>query len=137
MSDPGSVRVELDERSPRDRDPWDHAPEYRRRRAMNWVPLGVTYALLYTARYNFTVANVSIACERGWGITEISRFVTVGLAVYAFSTFLNGPIADRIGGRKAILIAAFGAAVCNLLFASFARNACIDGLRALWVIHGY
>lgn len=104
---------------------------------MNWVPLGITYALLYTARYNFTVANVSIACERHWGIGEISRFITIGLAVYAFSTFLNGPLADRIGGRRAILIAGLGAGVCNLVFPAIAGTASITVLLALWGLNNY
>jgi len=119
------------------REAWDHDAAYRARRGLNWVPLGITYALLYTARYNFTVANVSIACERHWGITEISRFVTVGLAVYAFSTFFNGPLADRVGGRKAILTAAFGAAACNLLFPAIAATASITALLLLWGLNGY
>ncbi len=110
---------------------------FRRRRALNWVPLGVTYALLYTARYNFSVANVSIACERHWGFAEITRFVSVGLAVYGFSTFFNGPLADRIGGRRAILIAVVGAAVCNLAFAFGAGTAGIVPLLVLWGLNNY
>ncbi len=120
-----------------ERQPWEHDNAFRRRRAMNWVPLGLTYALLYTARYNFTVANVSIACERHWGITEISRFVTVGLAVYAFSTFLNGPLADRFGGRRAILMAAAGAAICNFIFPMIAATASITMLLVVWGLNGY
>jgi OPA family glycerol-3-phosphate transporter-like MFS transporter len=120
-----------------ERQPWEHDNAFRRRRAMNWVPLGMTYALLYTARYNFTVANVSIACERHWGIGEISKFITVGLAVYAFSTFLNGPLADRVGGRKAILAAAAGAALCNFLFPAIAATAPIAVLLVLWGLNGY
>ena len=29
-----------------------HSAEFRRRRVMNWLPLGLTYAFLYMGRYN-------------------------------------------------------------------------------------
>ena len=32
-----------------------HTAAYRRRRLMNWLPLGLTYAFLYMGRYNMTV----------------------------------------------------------------------------------
>ena len=35
---------------------------------------------------------------------------------YGCAVFLNGPLADRIGGKRAILIGAAGAAIFNLLF---------------------
>ena len=34
-----------------------HSRAYRRRRVMNWLPLGLTYALLYMGRYNLTVSK--------------------------------------------------------------------------------
>ena len=34
-----------------------HSAAYRRRRAFNWLPLGLTYAFLYMARYNLTVSK--------------------------------------------------------------------------------
>jgi len=39
------------------------------------------------------------------------------LITYGISVFLNGPIADRIGGKRAILIGAAGSAVSNVVFA--------------------
>src|SRR6185503_8221323 len=29
-----------------------HSPEFQRRRILNWLPLGLTYAFLYMGRYN-------------------------------------------------------------------------------------
>ena len=38
-----------------------HSPKFRRRRVLNWLPLGLTYSLLYMGRYNL---NVSKAADR-------------------------------------------------------------------------
>ena len=32
-----------------------HSPAFRRRRLMNWLPLGLTYAFLYMGRYNLKI----------------------------------------------------------------------------------
>ena len=34
-----------------------HSASYRRRRFLNWFPMGLTYAFLYMGRYNLTVAK--------------------------------------------------------------------------------
>ena len=34
-----------------------HSDAFRRRRAMNWLPLGLTYAFLYMGRYNIKVSQ--------------------------------------------------------------------------------
>ena len=34
-----------------------HSAAYNRRRIMNWLPLGLTYALLYMGRYNLKVSQ--------------------------------------------------------------------------------
>ena len=34
-----------------------HTSEFRRRRVMNWLPLGLTYAFLYMGRYNIKVSQ--------------------------------------------------------------------------------
>ena len=34
-----------------------HSPAYRRRRFLNWFPMGLTYAFLYMGRYNLTVSK--------------------------------------------------------------------------------
>ncbi len=37
----------------------DHSDAYRKRRVMNWLPLGLTYAFLYMGRYNLRSARTS------------------------------------------------------------------------------
>ncbi len=94
-------------------NPLDRPESFMRRRVLNWVPLGLTYALLYMGRYNLTVAKNAFG-----DLMTKSDFGLIfdwGTITYAFAFLLNGPLTDKIGGRKAILIAAAGAAVANTL----------------------
>jgi OPA family glycerol-3-phosphate transporter-like MFS transporter len=80
--------------------------------------MGLTYAFLYMARYNLTVSKSALGAlmskeQFGW----IFGF---GALVYGISPLLiNGPLTDRLGGKKAILIAASGAAFANLLMGAY------------------
>ncbi len=98
-----------------------HSPAFRRRRVLNWVPLGLVYAFLYMGRYNLEVAKSAfseMAGPDGSALMANSDFGVVfgiGTVTYGVSFVLNGPLTDRFGGRKAILVAAAGAALMNLL----------------------
>ena len=88
-----------------------HSPGFLRRRLWNWLPLGLTYALLYMARYNLDVAkNHGLMDKADLGIVS-----AIGMWVYGVSFVINGPLTDRLGGRKTILLAAAGAAATNLM----------------------
>lgn len=89
-----------------------HSPAFLRRRFWNWFPVGLTYAFLYMGRYNLTVAKNAL----GDRITTeaFGQIFGVGTLVYGFSFLLNGPLADRYGGRATILASAAGVAVCNV-----------------------
>jgi OPA family glycerol-3-phosphate transporter-like MFS transporter len=98
-------------------NPMGHSPAFMRRRIFNWVPLGVTYALLYMGRYNLTVAKIAFG-----NLMTKSDFGTIfaaGTVTYAFAFVINGPLTDKIGGRKAMLISATGAAIANGLMGLF------------------
>ncbi len=86
-----------------------HTPEFRRRRILNWLPLGLTYAFLYMGRYNFNALMDHKLITQG----EFGDIDAVGSVVYGLAFLLNGPITDRFGGRLSILLAAGGAAACN------------------------
>jgi OPA family glycerol-3-phosphate transporter-like MFS transporter len=92
------------------------APEFRRARTRNWLVLGLLYAAFYMSRYNFAAVMTNLAATFGWTNTDLGVFETAMPLVYGISVVLNGPIADRIGGRKAFLFGAFGVVVMNLLF---------------------
>lgn len=98
-----------------------HEPSFRRRRVMNWLPLGLTYAFLYMGRYNLTVSKgafENLAGSGGGAMMGNDAFgiiFGVGTAVYGVSFLINGPLTDRFGGRWSILAGAGGAAVVNVL----------------------
>ncbi|NMO17298.1 MFS transporter [Pyxidicoccus fallax] len=89
-----------------------HTDAFRRRRFFNWFPLGMTYAFLYMGRYNVNVATSALG-----GRTTNADFGTIffwGTLVYGFAFLLNGPLTDKLGGRKTILMSAAGSSVANI-----------------------
>src|SRR5436190_13253349 len=93
-------------------NPLKHGPWFLSRRFINWFPLGMTYSFLYMGRYNLTVAKNALG-----GLMSNEEFGLIfaaGTVTYAFSFLVNGPLVDRIGGKKGILIAAIGAAAANI-----------------------
>jgi OPA family glycerol-3-phosphate transporter-like MFS transporter len=94
----------------------NHEAGFRSRRTRNWLTLGLTYAAMYMARYNFGFANKALSDAYGWNKAQVGAIITAGTLVYGFSALFNGPLADRFGGRRAMLIGASGAVVFNLAF---------------------
>ena len=99
-----------------------HSSAFRKRRALNWLTLGLTYSAMYMGRYNLSFANKALSDAFGWDKTQLGAIITAGLSIYGFSAIFNGPIADKIGGRRAMLIGASGTVLFNFLF----------GLGAYW-----
>jgi len=94
-------------------NPLHHSRWFLIRRFINWFPLGMTYAFLYMGRYNLTVSKNALGTlmsKEDFGVIVLSGTVT-----YAVSFVFNGPLVDRIGGKKGILIGAFGSAFANML----------------------
>jgi MFS transporter, OPA family, glycerol-3-phosphate transporter len=89
-----------------------HSAAFKKRRLWNWLPLGLTYAFLYMGRYNLTVSKNALG-----NLMTNADFGTIffwGTITYGFSFLINGPMTDRMGGKKAILISAIGSSVMNL-----------------------
>jgi OPA family glycerol-3-phosphate transporter-like MFS transporter len=93
-----------------------HSKEFRFRRTQNWLALGFTYAAMYMARYNFGFANKALSDTYGWDKTQVGAIISTATLVYGISALFNGPIADRLGGRKAMLLGVCGATIFNLAF---------------------
>lgn len=94
-------------------NPMNHGRRFIMRRFINWFPLGMSYAFLYMGRYNLNVAKNalgSLMSNADFGI-----IFAVGTWTYALSFLINGPLVDRIGGKRGILIASLGAAFANIL----------------------
>lgn len=97
-----------------------HSKAYLTRRFLNWFPLGLLYAFLYMARYNLNVAKNSLGVlmtEEDFGFIFF-----IGTLVYGFAFLVNGPLTDRIGGKRAALIGAFGAAAANLAMGLYLKS---------------
>jgi len=99
----------------------EHSPELRRRRLLNWLPLGLTYSFLYMGRYNLKVSKFAFEEMAGtdggvmMGNDAFGWIFGIGTAVYGVSFLINGPLTDRFGGRFSILWGAAGAAVMNVV----------------------
>jgi OPA family glycerol-3-phosphate transporter-like MFS transporter len=118
-----------------------HSSEYRLRRFFNWFPLGLTYAALYMGRYNLTAAKHTMGRTFHLDKAQVGLIFTVGFWVYALSVIVNGPLADRVGGRRAILIGAIGAASLNaiiglLFFSGWSQNVVL-GMSVLYALNMY
>src|SRR5512140_3169564 len=93
-------------------NPLGHVSCFMIRRFINWFPLGMTYAFLYMARYNLTVSKNALGDlmsnqDFGW-------IFGIGTAVYGVSFLVNGPLVDKIGGKRGIIISAVGASLANI-----------------------
>jgi sugar phosphate permease len=105
-----------------------HSPEFRRRRFLNWFPLGLVYALLYMGRYNLTVAKSSLSGELSLMTNEDFGVISaVGSFVYSLAFWFNGPLVDRIGGRKGILISGVGALAANVAMGAYLEHVLASG----------
>src|ERR1043166_4275593 len=83
-------------------NPLNHSSKFMWRRFTNWFPLGMSYAFLYMARYNLSIsknAMGSMMTNEQFGI-----IFGVGTLTYGLSFLLNGPLVDKIGGKKGIII---------------------------------
>ena len=59
-------------------------------------------------RYNLPLASGAISSEFGFSKAQIGAIITTALLAYACGLILNGFLADRFGGKRAMLIAAAG-----------------------------
>jgi len=92
-----------------------HSRAFVFRRFVNWFPLGMSYAFLYMARYNLNVSKNALGdmmTKEQFGI-----IFAAGTVTYAVSFLINGPLVDKIGGKKGIMIATLGASFANILMA--------------------
>ena len=109
-----------------------HSDEFRRRRVLNWLPLGLTYAFLYMGRYNFNGLVVGELITKH----DFGSINGVGKIVYGLAFLVNGPLTDRFGGRFAILLAAAGAGISNAIIGiSIAATGHAPSFEALMVLN--
>lgn len=85
-------------------------------RTMNYWLLGLSYATLYFSRYNLSSTHKELANFLHWSYSNYGVIIGFALLVYGLTVFFAGPICDKIGGKKALLIGMFGSIICNVVF---------------------
>ncbi|RMH40885.1 MAG: MFS transporter [Deltaproteobacteria bacterium] len=74
--------------------------------------MGLAYAFLYMGRYNLTVAKNALGDQLSK--EAFGTIFGVGSLVYGFAFLINGPLIDRVGGRRGMLIGTAGALAANV-----------------------
>ncbi len=94
---------------------------FRPRRGSNWGFLGLLYTSFYMCRYNLPLANKSISDEFGFSRADIGAILTSWALAYACGQIINGLLADRLGGKRTMLIGAAGTITMNVLFGAASK----------------
>ena len=119
----------------------NHPFAFRLRRFFNWFPLGLTYAAMYMGRYNFNIVKNDIGAWYQLDKGQMGLIATAGFWTYGLAVALNGPLADRFGGRKAILFGTLGAAATNLAIGFMFLNNHVTqvllSMSLLWSVNMY
>jgi len=89
---------------------------FANRRIVNWMMVGIQFGLFYAARYN--LSTMQEALSKAWGVplAVVSSILQFALLIYGIAVAFNGPLADRLGGKRALLIGASGISLANLAF---------------------
>ncbi len=95
-------------------------PEQRRRlEAWRWstfVVCLVGYIAYYLGRKNLPAAFPLLGEELGYSNTDLGLIAAYSEVAYAIGKLINGPLADRFGGRTMFMIGLAGTLVFNLVF---------------------
>src|SRR6185295_15523802 len=110
---------------------------YRQRRGLNWAVVGLMYTSYYLCRYNFSYANKAISDEFHFSKSDISTILFWNFIAYGCGQIINGLFTDRIGGKRAMLVGAFGTVTTNLLFGASSFWGLLSLFSLLWGINGY
>jgi len=81
-----------------------------------WVML-LGYIGYYLCRGNLTAAFPQLSVAFGYSNTDLGLIAGWSTLAYAIGKFINGPLADTLGGRRIFLLGMTGAIVTNVVFA--------------------
>src|SRR5712671_2652050 len=113
-------------------NPLKHGRWFMIRRFINWFPLGMTYAFLYMGRYNLTVSKNALGTLMSK--EDFGLIFAAGTWTYALSFLVNGPLVDKIGGKKGIIIAAIGSSLANILLGVLTYMVVMNQLKMKLVV---
>ena len=114
-----------------------YPPGFRARRGLNWFILGLMYASFYMCRYNFRFATPGMVDEFHFNKFQITSILAWWSVAYGFGQLMNGLLADRIGGRSAMLIGAAGTIVINLIYGFSSFVGTFSTFALIWLMNGY
>jgi sugar phosphate permease len=92
------------------------------------------YIGYYLCRGNLSAAFPLMSKEFGYTNAQLGLIASSSEIAYAIGKFINGPLADRMGGRKIFLLGMFGAIVMNLVFSQMRS---ITAFIAIWCLCRY
>lgn len=84
-------------------------------RSTFWVCL-IGYIGYYLCRKNLSAAFPLMSHEFGYTNSELGIIALYSEFAYAIGKFINGPLGDKIGGKKIFLTGMIGAIIMNFLF---------------------
>ncbi len=90
-----------------------------------WLVFGLTwlsYAAYYLTRKNFSIVKSRLHEEVGVSIAWLAAADTAYLSLYALGQFINGPLGDRFGAKRLLVIGMLGCGVLSVFF-GFAASA--------------
>jgi MFS transporter, OPA family, glycerol-3-phosphate transporter len=93
-----------------------HSPEFRMRRGRNWFFLGLMYASYYLCRRNLPLVKPEMAKQFGFTNAQLGTIDSGRDGGYAVGQFINGLLADRIGGKQAMALGAIATVILNISF---------------------
>lgn len=76
----------------------------------------VGYVGYYICRGNLSAAFPLLEQEFGYSNTQLGLIASLSEMAYAAGKFINGPLADRLGGRRIFLVGMAGAIFWNIVF---------------------
>lgn len=87
------------------------------RRSTFWVCL-IGYIGYYLCRKNLSAAFPLMSEEFNFTNSELGLIALYSEVAYALGKFINGPLGDKVGGKKIFLTGMLGALIMNLIFAT-------------------
>lgn len=92
------------------------------------------YVGYYICRGNISAAFPLMSTEFGYTNAQLGLIASTSEIAYAIGKFINGPLADRIGGRSIFLLGMMGAIIMNLIFS---QAASLTAFVVIWCICRY
>jgi OPA family glycerol-3-phosphate transporter-like MFS transporter len=113
----------------------DHGPaSFHKARVRTLLAVMFCYLFYYTGRQNFGFAIPGISEELGLSKISLGWCSTALLWSYAIGQAINGPLADRFGGRRLMSLGGLLSFVMNVI-TSFAGG--LAGVLVPWAGNGY